>query len=126
MEEIFLRWGPLLVASISLIFSISSARSKAAVERMNAIEAKVEGKAPIRALNEAAARIDALEDRTSRLEGEMRHMPSRDQTHELALALREMKGELGVLAAQLKPISHTTERLQEFLIDEAKARRVGA
>ena len=123
MEEALLRWGPLLISLVSVLYAIGSARGKAASERVSTVETKVEEKASTDAVTRLAGKVDSLEDRCSRLEGEMRHLPSREQTHELALALKEMKGELGVLTEKLKPISHTTERLQEFLIDEAKAKR---
>lgn len=126
MEDFLLRWGALVLSFVSLVYVILSARGKASNERMSSIEKKVEGKAPAEAVTLLAGKVDNLEDRNSRLEGEMRHLPSREQTHELALALKDMKGEIGVLAEKLKPISHTTERLQEFLIDEAKAKRGAA
>lgn len=127
MEEFFQRWLGPLVAAASFIFMVVSARGKATNDRVAAIEAKLEEMKETKAAAQTVAalvgKVDILEDRSARLEGIIQHLPSRDQTHELALALREMKGELGVLTERLKPISHTTERLQEFLIDEAKAKR---
>lgn len=126
MEEFLLRWGALLLAACGLLYTVISARSKAATDRVAKLETTVASKAEAETVRLLAGKLDIAEDHISRLVGEMRHLPSREQTHELALALKDMKGEIGVLAEKLKPISHTTERLQEFLIDEAKAKRGAA
>lgn len=123
MEDFLLRWGPLLLSFVSVAYAIASSRGKAASERVSTLEGKLEKKAEKDVVAALVGKVDILEDRNSRLEGEMRHLPSREQTHELALALRDVRGELGVLTEKLKPISHTSERLQEWLIDEAKAKR---
>lgn len=126
MEEFFQRWLGPLVAAASFIFMVMSARGKATNDRVAAIEAKLETKGSGETLGLLVGKVDLAEDRISRLEGTIETLPSRDQTHELALALREMKGELGILTEKLRPISHTTERLQEFLIDEARTKRGAA
>lgn len=126
MEELRL-WAPIILSIVGIVYTIMSTRGKAKDERVKAIEddvasLKVEkvSSVPFQAI---VGKVDIVEDRVSRLEGEMQHLPTRQQTHELALALREMKGEIGILTEKLKPISATTERLQDFLIDEATSRR---
>jgi len=126
VEDVVLKWGPVLIMLVSLVFTISSSRGKATSERAREIEQKLERKAESTVVTAVVGKVDILEDHVATLMGEIRHLPSRDQTHELALALRDMRGELSVLTERLKPISHTSERLQEWLIDEAKGKRGAA
>ena len=69
--------------------------------------------------------------RIQSIEGDMKHLPNRDTAHQLALAMAEISGRLNSMEAQiegrlnamderLKPISSTTLRLQEFLLENAK------
>lgn len=96
-----------IIALASLATTIIMNRGKAAADKVTSLE----------------MRLDDLTGRTTAIEGELKHLPSRDQAQGLELALRGMQGELGVLAEKMRPIQHTVERLQEFLIDEARAKR---
>lgn len=96
-----------IIALASLVTTIILSRGKAASDRVAAVERE----------------IDGLTTRVTSLESDMRHKPGSEQMHAMELALREMAGQLGVMQERLKPIASTTERLQEFLIDEAQQRR---
>lgn len=69
-----------------------------------------------------AARLDILEDRVSRVEGNVEHLPDKDETHKMALAISDMRGEMKAISERLTPIAATSERLQEFLLEQAKNR----
>lgn len=67
--------------------------------------------------------MDKVEDRTTTIEGDIRHMPSASQAQRLEIALSEVRGDLAVLNERLGPIGAISERLQEFLLEEARSRR---
>ncbi|WP_131854397.1 DUF2730 family protein [Bosea sp. BK604] len=68
----------------------------------------------------AIDKIDKAEDRIAKLEGEFRHLPDRDSVHSINVSLEQMKGELKALGAQLQPVAKISDRLQEFLLEQAK------
>ncbi|WP_276200372.1 DUF2730 family protein [Chelatococcus sp. XZ-Ab1] len=67
-------------------------------------------------------RIDDIEDRLITLEGEMRHLPDKDVSHRMELAIKEMQGDISVLAERLKPVAEISRRLQELFLEQAKGR----
>ncbi|SCM75427.1 conserved hypothetical protein [uncultured Pleomorphomonas sp.] len=67
------------------------------------------------------ARADAeIDERLSRLETEMDHIPNKESLHRVDLTLTELRGEIQVLTERLKPVAAISDRLQEFLIEQAK------
>ena len=58
--------------------------------------------------------------RIQTVEGELRHMPDRETAHRLELAIERMNGRLDSMTETLKPISATTERLSEILLEQAQ------
>lgn len=58
--------------------------------------------------------------RIQAIESEIKHLPDRDATHRMELALSEMKGQFIALEEKLKPIAATSERLHELLMEQAR------
>lgn len=54
------------------------------------------------------------------IEGEIKHLPDRETTHRMELAMSEINGKLNVMAERLKPIEAIGERLQETLMEQAR------
>ncbi|SFD78094.1 Protein of unknown function [Bosea sp. CRIB-10] len=67
-------------------------------------------------------KIDKVEDRVAALENEFRHLPDRGSVHTIQLSLAELKGEMRAMGEQLKPVAAISERLQEFLLEQANRR----
>lgn len=68
----------------------------------------------------AIEKVDKVEDRVANLENEFRHLPDRASVHGIQLALSDLKGELKTMGAKLEPVASISERLQEFLLEQAK------
>lgn len=68
----------------------------------------------------AIDKVDKVEDRVARLENEFRHLPDRSSVHGIQIALADLKGELKTMGAKLEPVAAISERLQEFLLEQAK------
>lgn len=58
--------------------------------------------------------------RIQAVEGEIKHLPDRETTHRMELAMSEINGKLNVMAERLKPIEAIGERLQETLMEQAR------
>lgn len=96
-----------LLGIISIIYTWITARS-----RVNGEEIKV-----LRELSVEASR------RMDRLEKDIEHLPDRNQAQTMQVELAQMSGEIKLLAERLKPVAAISERLQEFLLSEAAAKR---
>jgi hypothetical protein len=68
-------------------------------------------------LSDVAKKVEVLEDRVSKVEGEMQHLPDKEITHRLELSLVAMKGELSAMNEKLRPVSATMERMQDLLME---------
>lgn len=58
--------------------------------------------------------------RIQSVEGELKHLPNREMTHELQIAMERIVGRLDTMDEKLKPIASTNHRLQEFLLEQAQ------
>lgn len=83
--------------------------------RTDAENAKTHGEAIV-------ARFQLLESKVLMIEGELKHLPDRDATHRLEMAVEQLNGKIGMLDERLKPVDALGRRLQEFLVRQAEAR----
>lgn len=67
-------------------------------------------------------KVEAVEDRIARVEGELSGVPDRESVHKMQLELERMRGTIDVLNERLVPLAAISGRLQEFLLEQAKAR----
>ena len=67
-------------------------------------------------------KLDKAEDRIARVEHELNHLPSRETVHRMEISLTSLDGKIGQLAEQLKPVASISDRLQEFLLNQAERR----
>ncbi|MFT0861738.1 DUF2730 family protein [Ancylobacter sp. G4_0304] len=120
MEEFLLRWGPLLLAAFGLIYSIASSRGKAANDRVAKIETKLEEKASATTVQVVVGKLDIVEDRVSKVEGELKHLPDRDITHRLELAISKLEGRIEVMDERLQPVAEMAKRVQNRMFEEVR------
>ena len=66
------------------------------------------------------ARLADHETRLKTLEGEMKHLPNRDQAHRVELAIEKLSGRIDVLAKEIEPVSAIADRWQELILEQAK------
>lgn len=71
-------------------------------------------------LTEARKKLIEHDRRIQSIEGEIKHLPDRETTHRMELAMSEINGKLNVMAERLKPIEAIGERLQETLMEQAR------
>jgi hypothetical protein len=58
--------------------------------------------------------------RIQAVEGELKHLPDRETTHRLELAMAQISGRLDTIKEELKPIKATGDMLTELLVAQAK------
>lgn len=101
MEELR-AWAPILVSLATLIYAIASNRGKAASDRVTRLEAKAENSAQT----------------VAKLEIEMSHLPDKDVSHRLELAIAGLKTDVATLGERIKPIAAMAERAQAIVLEE--------
>jgi Protein of unknown function (DUF2730) len=60
-------------------------------------------------------KVEAVEDRVSRLQGEVEHLPDKDITHRLELAISRLDGRFELLDERLKPVTANMSRVLDHL-----------
>ncbi len=98
----FAQWGSLILAGLAFVISMFAGNRKALSERFAKAEEKIE----------------KIDDRVAKLEGEINHLPDKNSFHIMQLAMSEMRGDLNVMVERLKPVAAISERLQEFLVQQ--------
>jgi len=109
MHDILPWLGP-IIALASLAYTIINSRSKAAAQKVQLLETKID---------RAIDRDRAIEERVSRVENELRHLPNKEVTHRLEIAMVELSGKMDAFTEQLKPVNAISSRLQELLLEKA-------
>ena len=62
--------------------------------------------------------LKAHDRRIQTLESELEHRPSKDSHHQLELTMRELQGDVKLMAANIESVTRTTRRMEEFLMGE--------
>jgi uncharacterized coiled-coil protein SlyX len=102
--QLFVPWLGGLVGLASLFYTIVSNRGKAAEARVTMLETRI-----------------ALQERLmTEVKGELEHVPGKDSAHRLEMSVARIEGSLLVMDERFKPLASTVERLQEFLLEQAK------
>lgn len=116
----FAPWIAILIAAASFLYPILNGRSKKIDARLAAIEETQKHDRDAATVRTAAvsAETGMVKDRVVKLEADMAHLPDKDVTHRLEVALGEMKAEMGRLGEQVKPIAAMAGRIQEAMIEK--------
>jgi predicted nucleic acid-binding Zn-ribbon protein len=100
-------WLSVIATAVSLaalLYTFVTRSGKEANEKVAALSEKVE----------------TVEDRIARVEGELKGVPDRDSVHKMQIEMVAMRGSIDVLAERLKPVLAITNRMQEAMIEERK------
>lgn len=68
-------------------------------------------------LAETVERIDQMEDRLVRVESDLEHLPDRDTTHRLEMAIARLEGRLETMNARLDPVAAMAARVQDMALE---------
>ena len=112
-------WISSIIAAGALAYAIFGNRAKAHAQKIAAIEAGV-GRVNndiVLARQAIEMRVDRVEDRLTRVEAEIEHMPDKDVTHRLEMTVGELRGDVKALTESIKPIRAIADRVQEAILD---------
>lgn len=100
----------LLISLCTNIWTIFSGPSKANAKRI-----EDHAKATDDRFSEGRQRMDRHDTRIARLEQSLEALPSKDDMHKVQLAVEGMKGQLGIMAAQMGGQKDIMERLESIV-----------
>jgi hypothetical protein len=116
-----------------------SALGKSVDDRFSAVHAEVEARCD-KIEAEQRIRAEAINQRFAmqelqfaRMEEALKHLPDREQAHRLELSMEKLAGRLEAMdqrftgrmeamSERLQPVAAISDRLQEFLLDQASAK----
>ena len=103
------------------VYNLMSTRATKALKAIETLDAKIGALSTERqtAGEAMVARFQMVEARLLKIEADIEHMPDRDQTHRLELAVERLTGRMETLDERLKPVAAVSDRLQEFLLEQA-------
>lgn len=108
--------GP-LIALAALLYAVSTNRNTKfekifaeCKEGLSSLKKELDGKADGTVAQTAIGRADMLEDRTSRIETELKFMPDQASQHRVELSVAEMRSDIRALAERVEQIVRAIER----------------
>lgn len=112
------------------VYNLMSTRATKALKAIDDLGKRIDTLADQRqrASEEAGERFQKVENRLLKIEGDLDHMPDRDQSHRLELALERLTGQMGTLDSRmtgrmdaleerLKPLTAASARIQNLLLE---------
>ena len=122
MDEI-LRWAPVIISGLALLTTwIIAGRTAKRSEIKDAADKQekqhAETRGEIRVLKDD---IDVLEARTAKVEMSIAHLPDKDTSHRLEMAISRLEGRMEVMDERLKPVAAMAARANERMYEEQRA-----
>ncbi|UFZ05493.1 DUF2730 family protein [Bradyrhizobium ontarionense] len=113
-------WVAVAVSIGSLVYAILNGRTKKIDEEIAAINRGNKESYDSVAIRFAGvkAEVDQVKDRLTRVEADMAHLPDKDVTHRLEMALASMQTEMRGLNEKVKPIAAMADRIQEAMLEK--------
>ena len=109
-------WLAIAVSVVALLYAMKKDKSD---KRFEGIEEELKTKAGKDQTAVLAAKLDVAEDKLTRIDVELEHMPDRNTVQELAKEVSKLSGDVGILAERVKPIVAIAERVQEAIFEKA-------
>jgi hypothetical protein len=101
------------ILSMAVVIGGVIARSKGWFSQVEEPKAKSDSADALRALTD---KIGTIDNRLARVEGEMEHMPSRNELHALQLLLVELDGKIQLVERTTNSTGHAVGRLEDHFI----------
>ena len=121
-------WISIAIAAAVFLYTVIANSSKASSVRLRMIEQRLEQKVDksdfelVRTqIAAGVGRVDIVEDRTSRIETEMDHMPDKDAMHTLALQVSEQRSDIRALAQSVDNIRRSVDDLSKTIENGSEA-----
>ena len=71
-------------------------------------------------IHELRTSVGSLSTKVQALEHTLKQMPDKDTVHHLDMKVSQLNGSIGVLGESLKAVERTAQRIETFLLEQAK------
>lgn len=112
-------WVAIAVSIASMLYAIITGRSKENDKRFAQLQEQVDKKASMETVAIAVGKLDLLEDRATRIETNMDHLPDHQMVTTLQGMIGKLTGDVAVLSERIRPIASIADRLQEKILEQA-------
>lgn len=112
-------WVAIAVSVASFLYAIISGRSKDNDRRFADQKQQIDEKASKEVVAVTVGKLDLLEDRVTRIETNMDHMPDHQMVTTLQGMIGKLTGDVAVLSERIRPIASIADRLQEKILEQA-------
>lgn len=112
-------WLALALSALSLIYTSRRDRSQATEQKLKDMDAFVDSRASKAQADAISEKVDKLEDRATRLESELKHLPDHSTVNRLETKIADLSSQVGVLAERIRPVAAIADRLQEKILESA-------
>ena len=119
-------WAVLAIMFFQALFTLYLFRRTSTKEAVAALDKRfdaiaVTAKGDVAAVREevklADQHIEGLHNRLSAVEGEIKHLPTKDQVHALHLGMMEINGKVREQSQVLEAVKATAQRVENFLLE---------
>jgi len=112
-------WVAIALSAASMLYGLFNGRSKDIDRRFTETKKLVDGKADKETVVVAVAKLDLLEDRATRIETNMDHLPDHTMVNKLEGMIGRLTGDVAVLSERIRPVAAIADRLQEKILEQA-------
>ncbi|MDD1534601.1 MULTISPECIES: hypothetical protein [unclassified Bradyrhizobium] len=112
-------WVAIGLSVVSMLYSIVTGRSKENDKRFAHLQEQIHEKANKDTVAVAVGKLDLLEDRATRIETNMDHLPDHQMVTTLQGMIGKLTGDVAVLSERIRPIASIADRLQEKILEQA-------
>ncbi|UPJ65276.1 hypothetical protein [Bradyrhizobium sp. 191] len=112
-------WVAIAVSVASFLYAIVTGRSKDNDKRFTQLQELIDKKASTETVAIAVGKLDLLEDRATRIETNMDHLPDHQMVTTLQGMIGKLTGDVAVLSERIRPIASIADRLQEKILEQA-------
>lgn len=99
-------WASAVFAGLAFVMSAAAMARKGRDKQIEALEGDSEAH---------GKKLAAIETRLSVVEGDMRHLPDKEATHRLEMAIAQLAGKMEAFDERFKPVVSTLNRIQDVL-----------
>jgi hypothetical protein len=126
-------WAPWIAVALSaaaFLYSVIKDRSKEDARQFETLEEKLDDKVSelqrtieLKAGKDTVGilhgKLDIVEDRTTRIESDLRHLPDQSTVNKLEGMIGSLSTQVGVLSERIRPVAAIADRLQERILEQA-------
>lgn len=112
-------WVAIALSAASMLYGLFNGRSKEIDRRFVETKALIDLKSDKEVVTVVVAKLDLLEDRATRIETNMDHLPDHQSVAKLEVLIGKLSGDVGVLSERIRPVAAIADRLQEKILEQA-------